>query len=69
MRYKRHKFTELEKELLDFVHLNRSLRMPVTDAVISTKAESLNPKYRLSSTEFKASKGWLNRICMTTGIG
>eukprot|EP00171_Calliarthron_tuberculosum_P021868 IDg21868t1 len=69
MRNRNGKYHELEQEVLQFVSLARSLRLPVTCAVISLKAQSLRAKYNISETKFSASNGWVFRFCQRSGIG
>lgn len=51
-RAKNGKFTEIEVEVLKFVTLARSLRLSVTETVLSAKIEFLRYKYGLLDDDF-----------------
>lgn len=58
----------LEKDLLSFVQLARSQRVPVTEGIIILKALALRAKHNVDEGTFEASRGWLHNFLRRSGM-
>jgi hypothetical protein len=61
------RFQELEKEVVEFVRLNRKTGVPITREIIKYKARELC-KSHITQHHFKASTGWCVRMTRRNGF-
>lgn len=68
-RHRECRFPQLESDLLCFIELARSKKLPVTGGLIMQKARLLRSKHNIAETEFQVSRGWLHRFLGRWNIG
>ena len=69
---KRHRqcfFPEIKQDLVKFVNLARSTRLPVTGGPLLQKYKMLRSKQYIASDRFKESRGWLQRFLERANMG
>ena len=62
-------FPEIEQDLVKFVNLARSARLPVTGGLLLQKAKMQRSKHDIASDRSKVSRGWLQRFFRTRQYG
>ncbi|KAF8635997.1 hypothetical protein AX15_000159 [Amanita polypyramis BW_CC] len=62
------KFPEIEADLEPWLEECNSKKVPITDALIRSKAKEIAQRHRISEERFKASSGWIENFKLRQGI-
>lgn len=62
------RFQEIEKQVVDFVKVQRANGMPISCEAIQYKAREIAKTFNLTQRDFKASRGWCVRMMRRNGF-